>query len=623
MAEFGTQATQLSAPSGAGANPIQGVMTPTSNVTLPTGLLQIGTQVVADIRKGEVAKTKADAEAAKNNVITRYVSEITKINTAGRDAGWSPSEISARTRAVGNQYAVEAASMGIIEDLDKARKAALNIGEVGDTISEAEEARTQRVKDVDKLRTLGVYAPPDAPPEYIQQQLERSLGREFYESEWAQKQREIDAGRQNLTFTQTQADRAKKEATAGFLSKYAANNFESVSASISQIGDKVLAGGLSADEGRVMINASASEANAVLAQMTIANPEMATPLKQLFNDLHKNQLDRLENPSKDLENQYKTLINKAKLIAVQDNPELIGLIVANDTLGQTITGTLTASNVASKVIPKMMSMDTRSGNLVTNLVGDGGQKTAENEMYSQANQVINLLKTGTANDPVAAKATANLYINNILDQLGDKYGSNKIKATDLKEITGFMNGPNFAYFVKEGGLDPSTAAQAKKAYQQLYAKEVDGSIKSQLEAPIPVGTREGALARGAQARGEAPETQPETIMSAVDIGFSNGSVQFTPKTTAEFSSSSKKAIVTEKIRDLRNTQTALTQLVRIGAHLEGTTNYQEYWEKNKATILPYYYGNESYPIGVVVDGWKLNAYPYSDRRNWERVDGGE
>src|SRR5690606_33542978 len=140
----------------------------------------------------------------------------------------------------------------------------------------------QRVKDVDKLRTLGVYAPPDAPPEYIQQQLERALGREFYESDWAQKKREIDSSRQDLTFTQTQADRATKEATASFLSKYAANNFESVSASIAQVGDKVLAGGLSADEGRALINSSASEANAVLAQMTIANPEMATPLKQLF-----------------------------------------------------------------------------------------------------------------------------------------------------------------------------------------------------------------------------------------------------------------------------------------------------------------------------------------------------
>lgn len=622
---FGVDATQLSAPQGAGAQAIQGVATPTSTFTLPEGIMNIGVQVVKDIRAGEIAKTKEAKDAQKNDLISRYVTSVNRLVEDGEASGMSPSEITARRRAIGSQFASQAASMGIIEDLDKANKALNNLGAAGAVESAEEQARAQRIKDVDFLRGRGRYVPPTASPEYIQELLDNSAQLDFYEKQYQQERKEIDSSRSDLTFSQSQADRATKEAGVKYLTSYAATQFTATQTQTQEVADRFRSGEITIDEARLQINKSAVETEAVLVQMAASNPELATPYKQAFSKLHEVQLKRLESPSEELDLELKTHINRAKLMMIQRTPEALQAVAASQLLGQTTIGALNAESLAARIIPQMTMTDTSKGNVVTNVVGSTADKNAENTLYSVASQGLDLVRSGKALNQEASKKESFQLVNNILDQLGDKYGSGKIASKDLLEVTTFMQSDSFAYFVKEGGLNPAIATQAKKAYQQLYAKDVNGTIRAALAQEVPMGTRETAIGKTAVARGEAPETTPMTTMDLIDLNFVGGAVQFVPKPDSEVGkmTSSKNAITQERIRELRSHQNLLNKVVRIGAHLEGTTDYQAYWEKNKSAILPHYYSNDQYPIGVVVDGYKLKAYPYNNPKNWEKVSGSE
>jgi hypothetical protein len=57
----------------------------------------------------------------------------------------------------------------------------------------------------------------------------------------------------------------------------------------------------------------------------------------------------------------------------------------------------------------------------------------------------------------------------------------------------------------------------------------------------------------------------------------------------------------------------------MGAHMEGTTDYQKYWDDNKYYILP-----QAFPVkpGQVVNGFKWSGTgDYRDKSTWKKVGG--
>jgi len=67
-------------------------------------------------------------------------------------------------------------------------------------------------------------------------------------------------------------------------------------------------------------------------------------------------------------------------------------------------------------------------------------------------------------------------------------------------------------------------------------------------------------------------------------------------------------------------QQGLNTVVRIGAHMEGTSDYQKYWEDNKYVLLP-----QLYPIKpgfVDKAGFKWSGDgDFRDRNTWTKVGG--
>jgi hypothetical protein len=61
----------------------------------------------------------------------------------------------------------------------------------------------------------------------------------------------------------------------------------------------------------------------------------------------------------------------------------------------------------------------------------------------------------------------------------------------------------------------------------------------------------------------------------------------------------------------------VNQLVKAGAHMEGHTNYDKYWEANKHQILPNMFPDPArLKVGQVVDGYKYIGGNVKSKSNW-------
>ena len=71
---------------------------------------------------------------------------------------------------------------------------------------------------------------------------------------------------------------------------------------------------------------------------------------------------------------------------------------------------------------------------------------------------------------------------------------------------------------------------------------------------------------------------------------------------------------------IKEAEGALNQVIRIGAHMEGTTDYAKYWENNKHLIMPSIYPDPAkLKPGQVVDGYKYLGGPSGVQSNWQFV----
>lgn len=610
MAEFGIKATDLSAPQGAGARVIEGVQPATSSIQIPSGISQLGVDLVDSLRRGEIQKAKDQAAQRENQVMGQYTREIAALQDAATQ-GMSPAEVAAKTRRINAQYTTIAAENGWLESFKKSQDLALGATGTGAIVNQAEE---QRKANVTYLRGKDVYVPPDADDNYINQLMRHQTDKQTMMQDFTFNEQQAAANRSATGFNQSQEDRRRKEETTKLITGFAGTSFQELSVQTDKIIADHRAGRIGIEEARAEIQKLSAKSSQGIDAITAADPSMGTPFRNTLTTYLDTQVKRLEGENVDLDNEAKAIVNRSKVVSLQKSPELAQAAALSELVGRTVAGSQTVESITAQALVRFTTQDTTSASDVPNVVGGGIGKTAEVTLYSHAKEGLNLVRSGQTSRPEVAKQEAFQLTNNILDQLGDKFNSRKVKDTDLKEVAQFMASPEFAYFVKEGGMRTDVADTARDAYMQLYRRSVDQGVQAQLNQPIPTGVR--------QNRPNDPDISG-TTMDALDIRFTNGQVAFVPKTGQQYSSPSISRIVSERARELSGVSQSLTQIVRIGAHLEGTTDYQAYWEANKASILPYYYGDQEKlkgdkiaPDGTVyewVGGPNGNT---RDRSNW-------
>src|SRR5690606_34721636 len=190
-AEFGIEATSLSAPQGAGARVIEGVQPATTSIQIPSGISQLGIDLVNTLRQGEEQKAKDQAKQRENETMGRYTREIASLQDAASQ-GMSPAEIAAKTRRINAQYTTIAAENGWLESFKKSQDLALGATGTGAIVNQAEE---QRKANVTYLRGKAVYVPPDADDNYINQLMRHQTDKQTMMQDFTFKEQQAAANR--------------------------------------------------------------------------------------------------------------------------------------------------------------------------------------------------------------------------------------------------------------------------------------------------------------------------------------------------------------------------------------------------------------------------------------------
>ncbi len=607
MADFSVNSTNLSAPQGQGANVVAPV------VEMQTGgglgiLPAIGEMFV----KGIAGLQKQEAIDRKTAVVGSYSKELAKVNDAlssgQKDSAWA----GAQTRAITSKYL--ASNAEYTTELIEAHKGFTGGTEIGEAQKQQEAQTALRNADMAGASSAGFTFYPGM--DVKSQNLTIDAYKTKLRVEDQLKKDRADAAEQRAQAAEGRASEShaisindhitKKNAAEGLLS-IANANFDAFNAMGSDIIGKA---NMSFEQKSAIIDSNVNRIKMGLAAVSKDNPELAGPFRDLFGNM-ESTLKKIIDPkvksaseAEILKNEWDSLMYKSKLLAVSD-PAVKKAVVATDLFKDPALLSLnnTPAVVGFFAHAGLAPEDQKS--VPETIVGTANEKAALDTFQS----ALRKLNTGsTANTPKAQMEAVN-SANEIMRQTSKTDGS--IPASALKNLSSFYSSAEFGKLAKEGKIDMNTAQNVKKVFEVQYTPAVQVAIMNKLDMTIPQDISGGG----------------GKLLDAVDIKFSGSGVKFetapeSRSALSKFAGLGGESDFTrgEGKRALDDATKGLNQLIQMGAHLEGTTDYGKYWEANKHYILPKVFPDPAkLKVGDIIDGKKYLGGAYSVKRNWQSV----
>lgn len=600
MADFNTS---LAAPQAAGAAPVAPVQTqqvPFSPDPLLHGIVDI-------FAKGLVADNKQKAEERKKNVIGEYIQNEQIYSDALSQGTWNASMVGTASRA--NFTKMLAAYPEYVTELTEAKKSVYDGTEVGQAQKQVDEEIKLYNADKERASQMGYTFYTGMSKELEMKMIDSS-------KTTVRVQRETEEGyRRNAELRaaasegravenhviQMQNYQDKENATKGLLT-IADKNFDTLGSLGKDLMDNP---SMTFEQKQLIYNENVSRIKTGMLAIASTNPELARPWQQLVEDMQSTFI-KIADPKAKAEGELaslKTLYDsqqyKAKLLVTSD-PKVRNAVAITSLFPNNPTLlTLATDPVLVSVLADYGLGPSQAGGQKTPVVGQPNEKKALNTIKG----ALKSLSDGTA---VGEKAKlgneAVNTVNEVLRQNATMQGP--ISAPMLKDLGAFYSSPEFGKLAAEGQLDSATMQNVKNVFTANYEPVVIGAIQNRLE--------QVELKPSVKDMGNAPGKK---LYETVDIRFNGSGVSFVDKPGT---SRTLSTMVTKN--NLEEAASGLNSLIRMGAHMEGTTNYAAYWEANKHYLLPSVFPD---PVklkpGQVVDGYEYTGGAYRDRSNWKRV----
>ena len=614
MADFSVNATQLSAPQGQGSEPVAAAIERPTD----TGVLPLFKEIGSIFVKGLEQNQKDEAAARKNAIIGEYINNEKVYTDALTTGQWGASQVATASRANFTKMLSSYPQYG--EDLLKARNQVYVGTEQGEAEKQIEQDRKIREKDISDASSMG-YTFYSGMSEQAQQaniDAYKTARRVDLQTEKDMKAAvEARAVRADTRaagqYDMTVEDHVAKNNAVKGLTEVASQNFDAMAATANDLKTK-MASGMSYEQALLIQDGNSSRINAALLSISGRNPELAAPWVSLFKSMDTNIRERLDpkNASAEktaaLEDQWKQLIITQKLAAVNSNPAILKAVVGTNLFpGE---GMVTVSNIPA-VKEWLLAASGVDPALPPPPQAVGTQSDAQ--IFKSTKDALNKLQTGKM-DPArkeAATQEAVSLINTALRQTASVDGS--LNAGALKNASTFFSSPEFGKMAVEGKIDKQTAANAQQVFQVQYEPAVRSAIIQKLDAPVEYRSNRGD---GVEQKKLGDTVELKVVGNNVVFEQKNP-VRGTKVLGVEFSNPDMQKQYQNK-KPLDDAAAGLNQLIRLHAHLEGTTDYAAYWEKNKAQLMPNFFPDpKKYPVGAVVNGKKYLGGNYRNPDNWE------
>lgn len=605
MAEFGAQATQLSAPQGAGSSPIAPVQEQVVNTSTLPMLASVGDV----IGRGISAFVKSETKDVESKVISDFVQ---RQNAIDLDETMSPSEKAVRSRALFNQAL--ATYPGQQQALTRTRTALAS----GGLLSETEEA----VKSELQLRQAAKTAAQADGIEFYQgmsKAAEDSLLKAHASGVRMRKQFEELTKRNAEARAQGSYDRdvvaaQTKEQSLALITDLAGANLDSSRSVALDLKSQVATGKKSLDQARIDLASHFARINMALTAAGGTNPEMASSYARTFGDLQKLGESILDpkNDADNLQGQMDQLVRSQGLAALQRDPMAQKTIAASELFKNSPLALQTAiqgSPAATKAISDMLRADPAANEPITPTVGNKG---IEKDVFKTLKESVSSINANPAN--TKANEETSRIINHSLKQVGDMVGRGDAKT--LQESVKFFASAEYGKWVSNNTVDPQIQTNAARTFKTVYEQAVVKGIQQELDSVFitNTGLQPGRAATGAKL---SSQTAPFDRSNLV-INFTGSGITFDMKNVPTDPAEARAAAAT--LERLRTTQTAANELIRLGAHIEGNVNYAKQWEDNKHIYFPTMYSPyKNLEIGQVVDGMKYMGGDASKQSSWKQV----
>lgn len=603
MAEFGTQATQLSAPQGAGSAPLA----PVQEQAVNTSMLPMIAGAAPAIAQGISNLFQAKAREQEQTVVQQYSSEIGAINAAMENGSMTPAEGAARSRSITGKYLTGFSQYG--EAINKARA---NFSS-GTQIGIAEEA----VKtDAEIRKSAKLAAQADGIEFYagMSKEAEDSLLRAHASSVRMQKEMErqfkVNAeSRAQGSWDKDMRDAQIKDQSISLINDLAGANLEASRTIALDLKAKVASGQKTFEQARMDLAMHYTQINAAITAAGGKNPELGATYSRLFGDLQKAS-EALLDPKADaanLQGQIDTIVKTQALGSLQRDPVLQRSVAAAELFKgspMALQATLGTSANVTTAVTKMISGDQN----VPNFVGD--QQT-EAGVYKALKGGLSDAARNEGNTQYQLEI--NRGVTESLRQIGNKTTSGDAKS--VQESVRFFASPEYGAWASKNQVDPQVVTNAVRSlklnWEQVVVKGVQQQIQDAFNTPAALPAA-GVLKQSMGGQSVTVEAiKPENL----DVKFSGSGIVFDLKNVPNDPVALRNAKAT--VDSLNKAQKAVNELVRLGAHLEGSTDYAKHWEANKQAYMPFAFPFKS---GDVVNGQeyvgKGVAFDYRDKANW-------
>lgn len=586
MADFNVG---LNEPRGEGAGyvaaPTQRIgVAPVQNNTLGV-LVEGATSLFKAYQQGQANKK----EQEKASIIAGFAEEQTALNDAMYQGSMSKHEAAARARANVSKYvgmfpAFSKDFAGINKDL-------FEHSELGEAKDETQLWKDQRKSILADMQKAGVVITPSMSP-----QTQEGLMSAFQEGRRLDAEVDKRIKRNAESRAQSNEERAaiqfedREVASKGLVSLGSAWLAPSQTF-IADLTKRREAGGdpavLKLELGTYFTNLEGA-VNAIAAK----NPELGNSWKQMFSEVRKMGEEGIDGKFKAdaLENQLKTIKNKAQLMALSD-PTMQGLYATSALLHGQIPATFYDTNQAARDTLARIAGGQKG---TAPLLGNASAEKASNDLVVKN---VQELKTGTHKQPEQAKEQLGRITTKLMQEMDNLSSDPSANYKTLSNVSNLLASPEWAYMVENNIVSKEHNEKAKQAFQMIYTKDVSKGVVDKLKSQF---TFTNAPAK--------------PLTDIVDIKWSGSGVSFDKK--PQYLTAFERQDQAQYVRELNSSSVALNKLIHIGAHMEGHTNYEKYWENNKHLMLPGLY----VPKGTLDEGYEYVGPGFAtEKSSWKKI----
>jgi hypothetical protein len=573
MAEFGVQATELSAPQGAGARviePVRQAPTVDGMSSIFTGIAKSAVEMLSDYGK-------SSAKGVKDTVLNQFGEQLSKINQGIVTGEHSPDRGAAMARAISSKF--KGSYGAFAKDLDEVYKSFLGTSEFDDAEEQRKVMRDQRKADIAGASSRGAVFFPGMNESTIQSQLLADKASIRAKEEFdAHRARAAENRAQGSYDRELEASENKRVANK-ILTDIAGARIPALHTFGADLLDKVKAGTVKPEDATVIFGQQISTLRGYINAAGTNNPEMIGPYKSMIDDVNKLYTEGFT--SKDPVDELKKRVQQMQLhtqFTLLQDPQIRVAAGLSDLLKTNAGLALAATAPSQRAIIEYVNNPPDMNAPLTPITGN---PQVETDFIKFLQKTTSELGNGTMEKSPKSQQEAIQTLNNYLGDLKRNIDTAKTDPVRLKKAAAYFASPEFGKVVQTGKLSQDALDGANSTFQ-IYTDRLRAEIAKQTST-VFVKTYGSTPAPGQDNVKKTKETTGK-YGDLVDIVFNGSNVKFVAKKGITDEASLKAQAVA--LRELDASAQVATQIIKIGSHMNKTTDYAGQWEKYRAELFP-------------------------------------